>query len=63
MVENFGMKTIQDCFGHQVRLTKERLEHIFTHPEMQEMGLQIERVLGEPMFVLAFFMSFTLKQL
>ena len=32
------MKTLQDCFGHQVRLTDERLAHILEHPEMKDMG-------------------------
>ena len=39
------MKTLKDCFGHSVRLTDERLAHILEHPEMKEMGAEIERVL------------------
>ena len=42
------MKTLQDCFGHQVRLTDERLAHILEHPELKEMGPEIERVLLQP---------------
>lgn len=42
------MKTIQDCFGHTVRLTDERMAHILEHPEMKEMGAEIERVLIAP---------------
>ena len=45
------MKTIQDCFGHAVRLTDERIAHILEHPEMREMGAEIERVLTEPQAV------------
>ena len=45
------MKTIQDCFGHPVRLTDERMAHILEHPEMSEMGAEIERVLIEPQTV------------
>ena len=39
-----SVKTIQDCFGHAVRLTDERMAHILEHPEMREMGAEIERV-------------------
>ena len=45
------MKTLQDCFGHQVRLTDERLAHILEHPELKEMGPEIERVLLQPQLV------------
>ena len=45
------MKTIQDCFGHSVRLTDERLQHILEHPEMREMSAEIERVLCQPQLV------------
>jgi hypothetical protein len=45
------MKTIQDCFGHEVRLTDERLQHILEHPEMREMSAEIERVLRQPQLV------------
>jgi hypothetical protein len=45
------MKTLQDCFGHQVRLTDERLTHILEHPEMKDMGAEIERVLRQPQLV------------
>ena len=37
-----GMRTIQDCFGHAVRLTEERMAHILEHPEMKELGAEIE---------------------
>jgi len=46
-----GMKTIHDCFGHAVRLTDERMAHILEHPEMKEMGTEIERVLTAPQTV------------
>lgn len=46
-----GAKTIQDCFGHAVRLTDERMAHILEHPEMKEMGAEIERVLTAPQTV------------
>jgi len=45
------MKTLKDCFGHSVRLTDERLAHILEHPEMKEMGAEIERVLRQPQLV------------
>lgn len=45
------MKTIQDCFGHDVRITDERMRHILEHPEMREMGSEIERVLRQPQLV------------
>ena len=45
------MKTLPDCFGHKVRLTDERLAHILEHPEMGDMGAEIERVLREPHLV------------
>ena len=45
------MKALTDCFGHQVRLTDERLAHILEHPEMKEMGEEIGRVLREPQLV------------
>jgi hypothetical protein len=46
-----GVKTITDCFGHAVRLTDERLAHILEHPEMNEMGAEIERLLTAPQIV------------
>jgi hypothetical protein len=45
------MKTLKDCFGHSVRLTDERLAHILEHPEMNGMGVEIERVLLKPQLV------------
>jgi hypothetical protein len=42
------MQVIQDCFGHLVRLTNERLEHILEHVEMAGMDGEIERVLQAP---------------
>jgi len=45
------VKTIQDCFGRQVRLTDERLTHILEHPEMKNLGAEIEQVLQEPQLV------------
>lgn len=46
-----GLKTIADCFGVVVRLTEERMAHILEHPEMKEMGAEIERVLAVPQIV------------
>jgi hypothetical protein len=46
-----GMQTIEDCFGVAVRLTAERVSHILEHPEMKEMGAEIERVLAAPQIV------------
>jgi hypothetical protein len=45
------VKTIADCFGRAVRLTDERVAHILEHPEMNEMGAEIERLLAVPQFV------------
>jgi hypothetical protein len=42
------MKVIRDCFGNFVRLTDERLAHIFEHAEMAGMEDEIERVLQTP---------------
>ena len=42
------MQVIRDCFGHLVRLTDERLEHILEHAEMAAMDGEIERVLQAP---------------
>ena len=46
-----AMKTIQDCFGHSVRLTDERMAHSLEHPEMNGLGAEIERVLTAPQTV------------
>jgi len=46
-----GTKTITDCFGHPVRLTDERMAHILQHPEMNEMGAEIEQLLAAPQIV------------
>jgi hypothetical protein len=45
------MKTFQDCFGRQVRVTDERLAHILEHAEMKGMVMAIERVLRQPQIV------------
>ena len=42
------MRTIEDCFGQNVRLTDERLAHIVEHPEMAGMEGELERVLRQP---------------
>jgi len=42
------MKLIRDCFGHNVRLTDERLAHILEHEEMAGMEAEIERVICAP---------------
>jgi hypothetical protein len=42
------MKIIRDCFGHDVRLTDERLTHILQHVELMGMESEIERVLRSP---------------
>jgi hypothetical protein len=42
------MKIILDCFGHDVRLTDERLAHIVRHVELIGMESEIERVLRSP---------------
>ena len=45
------MKLLTDCFGHQVRLTEERLAHILEHAEMADMAADVERVLLSPQLV------------
>ncbi len=45
------MKTLKDCFGHAVRLTDERRAHILEHPEMKDLGAEIERGLLNPQLV------------
>jgi len=45
------MRILHDCFGRQVRLTDERRAHILEHPEMKEMGIEIERTLHLPQLV------------
>ena len=42
------MKTIQNCFGHSVKLPEERMAHILEHSKMSGMGAEIERVLTAP---------------
>ena len=42
------MKLIKDCFGRSVRLTDERLAHIFEHAEMVGMEDELERILQTP---------------
>ncbi len=45
------MDIIRDCFGHDVRLTDERLAHIVRHVELVGMKNEIERVLRSPIEV------------
>ena len=45
------MQVHNDCFGHKVRLTAERMAHILEHPEMRGMEAEIERVLTQPRMV------------
>jgi hypothetical protein len=45
------MKLLDDCFGHKVRLTDERLAHILEHAEMAGMAAEVERVLRQPQLV------------
>jgi hypothetical protein len=45
------MRLIQDIFGHQVRLTAERLAHILEHPEMTGLEAEILTVLRKPQLV------------
>src|SRR3954467_12083083 len=45
------MRRFEDCFGKQVRLTTERMEHILEHPEMRSMGAELANVLREPSVV------------
>ena len=45
------MQLLDDCFGHKVRLTDERLAHILEHAELVGMTAGVERVLREPQLV------------
>jgi hypothetical protein len=45
------MKSVADCFGRKIRLTDERMAHTLEHPEMKEMGVEIERILRKPQLV------------
>ena len=45
------MKLLEDCFGHKVRLTDERLAHILEHAEMAGMAAEVERLLRQPQLV------------
>ena len=45
------MKTLQDCFGHPVRLTDERLAHILEHPEMADLESALVETLERPTLV------------
>jgi hypothetical protein len=45
------MRMLDDCFGHKVRLTDERLAHILEHLEMAGMAGEIERVVRRPQLV------------
>src|SRR5438067_969777 len=42
------MKTLQDCFGRNVRLTDERLAHILERSEMKEMATNSSIWLRQP---------------
>jgi len=46
------MELLQDCFGKNVRLTAERLEHIREHSEMVGLESEISKVLASPELVL-----------
>jgi hypothetical protein len=46
-----AMRILEDCFGHRVRLTDERLAHILEHAEMKDVAAEIERVLQQPQVV------------
>jgi hypothetical protein len=38
------MKILVDCFGREIRLTDERLDHILEHPELQNMEDNVQRL-------------------
>ena len=42
------MEILTDYQNRQIRLTEERLQHIFDHPEMLDMRFQLEIVLQTP---------------
>lgn len=42
------MRIIRDCFGRDVRLTDERMEHILTHAEMAGMEESVANTLRAP---------------
>ncbi len=45
------MKIVRDCFGRNVRLTQERIDHILDHSEMSDMLEQIQLTLEQPEIV------------
>ncbi len=45
------MKTLTDYHGRVVRLTDERVAHIFDHPEMRNTQTALEETLQHPMLV------------
>lgn len=45
------MVILIDTFGQSVRLTAERMAHIWEHAEMRGMETEIRRVLSHPRFV------------
>jgi hypothetical protein len=45
------MKILEDCFGHSIRLTVERLAHLLEHSEMREFESNLESVLRNPQMV------------
>ena len=45
------MKTLKDCFGNEIQLTDERLEHIRLHPEMENMISEIAVTLKFPKYI------------
>lgn len=45
------MKTFNDHWGRSVVLTEDRLAHVMEHPEMSNLGPEIEAVLERPSLV------------
>jgi len=52
MEGNGNTHVIKDIFGRNVRITKERLDHIFkTHPEMKKVKNKISDILKDPEYI------------
>ncbi|MHC4502286.1 MAG: hypothetical protein ACYTFI_03195 [Planctomycetota bacterium] len=45
------MRRVVDYQGREIRPTEERLAHMSEHPEMREMGPEVEQTLRKPEFV------------
>jgi hypothetical protein len=51
MSKSWHLRLVSDIFGHQIRLTAERLAHVLEHPEMAGLEPEILKVLRQPQLV------------